>query len=801
MFIHIYIGNRDSPISAKVMNIIRSYDITTYNSLKLSILALSIILLLLVIQLSPCECKWALEIPDGLDAADEVASQIGCRNLGLVKGSHDIYLFERLHQANQANDNDENPRILNFRSSHMKNLKRSLEEHPKVNWVEPQVPLKRTKRDLFSRLGLQSIKSSSALGVLNQQQQQSGVIPIGLPESQLMGSFRSFNDHMRPQQIINKLGPNGKLLDPMNLDDELWISQWYLRDDDEDPSTLSANPNEEIRLNVEAVWRMGYTGKGVVVTVLDDGLEWNHTDLYSNYDPRASWDMNFNRSDPFPRYDYKDTNNHGTRCAGEIAMVANNRKCGVGIAPNARIGGIKILDSKAPREDNVEYSALLHNIDHIDIYTNSWGPNDDGREMDGPKRLASQALDIGSRFGRHGKGAIYIWANGNGGYHGDNCAADGYITSIFSISVGAVTQHGQFPSYGESCSSTLAVAPSSGVAYEKRIVTTDLHNMCITDFTGTSASAPLAAGIFALVLEANPDLTWRDAQHLLAWTANPIPLRKNSGWRQNAAGFLFNNQFGFGLMNAETMVRAAINWKTVPTKSECIVTPSSGIPIYFHSGSIVRVTFQTDGCQREYELKQQQKLKASPQLQYNQQYNQHFIQHYYQPQHQGLQRPSIASVRYQQQQQQQHYMPVIFLEHVQLIVDIAYSNRGSIDIFLISPSGTVSTMLSRRPNDKSPQGFVKWPLMSVHFWAEKSMGQWTMIVRDKESRNNRGMLRNATLKLHGTSMLPLHMVEQKRPYEASKSLLQDIIDTSSELDPHEKDITLSSPSFDDDILL
>lgn len=124
--------------------------------------------------------------------------------------------------------------------------------------------------------------------------------------------------------------------------------------------------------------------------------------------------------------------------------------------------------------------------------------------------------------------------------------------------------------------------------------------------------------------------------------------------------------------------------------------------------------------------------------------------------------------------------PVIYLEHVQLIVDIEYTSRGSLDIFLVSPSGTVSTLLSRRPLDVSRGGFDKWPLMSVHFWGESSFGKWTLIVRDKDGQNNRGLLRNATLVLHGTTNRPAHM-SQLRVYEG-EAQVQPFIDPVLELD-------------------
>ena len=80
-----------------------------------------------------------------------------------------------------------------------------------------------------------------------------------------------------------------------------------------------------------------HTGKDVVVTILDDGVQSNHPDLAQNYDPLASTDINGNDEDPTPRDD--GNNKHGTRCAGEVAAVAFNDYCGVGIAYNASIGG------------------------------------------------------------------------------------------------------------------------------------------------------------------------------------------------------------------------------------------------------------------------------------------------------------------------------------------------------------------------------------------------------------------------------------------------------------------------------
>lgn len=707
--------------------------------------------------------KWTVGIPGGLGEANRVAEASGCRNVGLVRGFDDVYLFEkRLNVQDSANQTKDD------HGSQVHWTKRQLEAHPTVLWVDPQTPQKRFKRDFLpirSRFMPaasswdQSVAKPSNGEILSAQHR----LPTSLNQH--------LNKHHQPQSQAQSQPASGASNSELeSFNDELWAHQWYLQD-----SSNVAVYQSDIELKVEDVWRMGITGNGVVVTILDDGLEWNHTDIQPNYDPRASWDMNNNRSDPFPRYDSYDSNSHGTRCAGEVAMVAHNRKCGVGVAPKARIGGIKCLDGEVV--DHIESMSLLHNVDYIDIYSGSWGPKDDGQVVDGPKRLATQALERGTKYGRSGKGALYVWANGNGGALGDNCNCDGYANSIYTISVGGVTQQGTIPFYGERCSSTIAVTCSSGAYTDRKIVTTDLHNKCTIDYTGTSAAAPLAAGVYALALEANSNLTWRDAQHLTVWTSNPVPIRENPGWKRNAAGLVFNNRFGFGLLNAKAMVDAALSWKSVPKKSICILSSSNRMPIFLRSRNLVQAVFISDGCQREYESNQKKFAAAAAavsaaHLQANAQ-----AQTQSHHMNSGPTRPAAAS-------QHSQPTPVIYLEHVQVIVDIEYTSRGSLDIFLISPSGTVSTLLSRRPLDVSRSGFDKWPLMSVHFWGENSYGKWTLIVRDKDSNNNRGLLRNATLILHGTTSRPDHMI-QKRNYDGGDSVVQNFLDPVSELEEND----------------
>lgn len=267
-------------------------------------------------------------------------------------------------------------------------------------------------------------------------------------------------------------------------------------------------------------------------------------------------------------------NKHGTRCAGEVAGIAFNDICGVGVAYKSKIGGVRMLDGTV--NDAVEAKALGLNPNHIDVYSASWGPEDDGSTVDGPGPLARRAFIYGVTSGRLGKGSIFVWASGNGGRYTDSCNCDGYTNSIFTLSISSATQGGYKPWYLEECSSTLATTYSSGTpGHDKSVATVDMDGalrpdrICTVEHTGTSASAPLAAGIVALALEANPSLTWRDMQYLVVLTSRPEPLEKEAGWVLNGSKRKVSHKFGYGLMDAGGMVNLAEKWIAVPAQHIC----------------------------------------------------------------------------------------------------------------------------------------------------------------------------------------------------------------------------------------
>lgn len=343
------------------------------------------------------------------------------------------------------------------------------------------------------------------------------------------------------------------------LNDPLWPETWYLN-----RQYITGQPD----MNVSGAWILGYTGRGVSVTFLDDGLERDHPDIEQNYDAKASHDVNGNDDDPSPRYDPTDENKHGTRCAGEVAAVANNSICSVGVAFNSGVGGIRMLDGEVT--DAVEAESLSFNKDHIDIYSASWGPDDNGEVVDGPGQLAKKAFIEGVQKGRAGKGSIFVWASGNGGRYGDACSCDGYVNSIYTLAISSTSENSEKPWYLEECPATLATTYSSGSDKdgERDIFTTDIHHRCTQKHTGTSAAAPLAAGIIALALEANPSLTWRDVMFITVLTSRPKAIKSNN-YIANKRGFLVSSTYGFGLMDAGRMVELAKNWINVPKMASC----------------------------------------------------------------------------------------------------------------------------------------------------------------------------------------------------------------------------------------
>ena len=268
--------------------------------------------------------------------------------------------------------------------------------------------------------------------------------------------------------------------------------------------------------------------------------------------------------------------------AGIIAGIEGNGLGGIGIAPQVKI--ISFNAMRAPSTANIA-DALKRDLGQVSISNNSWGDFNSWGEPLALKSDIENSLQEGTTKGRNGKGIVYIFSAGNGasidnnGIPSDNVNYSGLVNNYYTLPICAVDSTGKKTVYSETGATLVVCAPSKGtdpnygifttdvtkdLGYNSTLKTSDFQDKNYTKlFGGTSAAAPMVSGVTALLLEANPNLTWRDVRYIYAKTA-----RKNDAahpdWTKNAANFNINHNYGFGLIDASAAIKEAIYWSNLP---------------------------------------------------------------------------------------------------------------------------------------------------------------------------------------------------------------------------------------------
>ena len=469
--------------------------------------------------------------------------------------------------------------------------------------------------------------------------------------------------------------------------------QWHLRNTGENGATTG------IDLNVVPAWDT-YRGSGVHIGIVDDGLALRHPDLQANADAALSYDFNDGDSDPAPGED----DFHGTACAGVAAARGNNGIGVSGTAPEASLAGLRLVS--APSTDAEEADAIAFRQDAIEIKSNSWGPFDSAYGASGPGPLSRAAIESAVANGRGGKGTIFLWAAGNGNGAGDDSNYNGWANLTEVIAVSAVNDKGRPAWFSEPGANILVCAPSNGGV--QGITTTDLEDAggynedgglveypdyadtgYTNTFGGTSSATPAVAGVVALMLQANPNLTWRDVQEILVRTAVQND-QFHGGWITNAGGFHFNPRYGAGLVNAAAATALAATWTTVaPLVSHA----------YAQTNLAANIPDADDaGISRVFTV------------------------------------PNAENLR---------------LEHVRVHVKATHPYVGNLEWRLTSPSGISSTLAQARFNDNSAN--LDWTFSSTHFWGENSVGDWKLEVIDRMV-DSAGTLDEVTITFQGTTV-------------------------------------------------
>ncbi|KEP46738.1 putative Kex2-endoproteinase of late compartment protein [Rhizoctonia solani 123E] len=480
----------------------------------------------------------------------------------------------------------------------------------------------------------------------------------------------------------------------MQIHDPSFNQQWHLL------NTISRGND----LNVSGVWHEGITGKGVTACIVDDGLDYDSEDLAPNFFAEGSYD--YNDHEPLPRPKLSD-DQHGTRCAGEVS-AAKNDLCGVGVAYDSKIAGVRILSG--PISDADEAASLNYAYQKNDIYSCSWGPPDDGRSMEAPGTLIEKAVVNGVQKGRGGKGSVFVFASGNGAGSDDQCNFDGYTNSIFSVTVAAVDVKGLHPYYSESCAANMIVAYSSGGGHN--IHTTDVgKRKCTSGHGGTSAAAPLAVGVFALALQARPELTWRDIQHLCVRTALQIN-PNDPDWEKTAVGRPYSYKYGYGSIDAWTYVQAAKTWQLVKPQAFLSLPPT-----ILDNANISRAWWgEMSGGQPIPEGGATSEVEVTAQM--------------------------LRDRNFEK------------LEHVTIKVWITHGRRGDVEVELVSPKGIKSVLAAQRKYDQDEKGFPGWRFMTLKHWEEDPVGKWKIRVSDQHNGEKNGSFLAWEMSLFGSVIDP-----------------------------------------------
>ena len=464
--------------------------------------------------------------------------------------------------------------------------------------------------------------------------------------------------------------------------DPKFPDQWHLQN----TGQTSGVSGEDV--NITGAWN-AYKGTGIVIGIVDDGLDWSHPDLDDYYEPTLDYDYCQDDGDPSPA----SNKAHGTASAGVAAGVGDNNLGVSGSAPMAGLAGLKLIACSTT--DIRESSALGHERQDIDIYSNSWGPSDDGETLQGPGPLMMAAMENDALLGRGGLGNIITWAAGNGLDDNDNSNYDGYANLRYTIAVTAVTHYGVQSYYAEPGANILVASPSNGDG--EGITTTDNQgsggytaNDYTDTFGGTSSATPLVSGVIALMLEANANLTWRDVQHILVHTSRQNDASTSvTSWATNGAGHDVSHKYGFGVVDAGAAVTLSETWTNVNDETSATTGTLSCSQCNIPDNNANLVTVNT--------------MVSEP----------------------------------------------IRAENVDVIVDITHQSRGDLEVVLTSPSGTQS-VLSEKHNDGGAD-YNNWRFSTVHNWDEDCRGEWTLTVEDKKS-GNVGTLDSWELVLYGTEL-------------------------------------------------
>lgn len=359
-------------------------------------------------------------------------------------------------------------------------------------------------------------------------------------------------------------------LDTQGMKGDLFFDkQWHIRSlgtYTNDSNVLTIIGNDLDLLDTYRSY-MGYNhGNNIIIQVVDTGVDADHEDLSENMDLSRSYDGE-SVGDP------SGSHPHGTMVAGIMAASAFNGKGTRGIIPFAKIAGSNWLGESQSLAGLEKVWLSGEGANEIAVSNNSWGTYfDTDTEYE-------DIMELGTRNLRDGKGRIYVFAGGNDREIKGNVNLQYILSNRFAIAVAALKHdntHADYSSQGANIlvsgyggnyyddsptigtTTVMGASSNTGDIDTKNTWSEDVNENYTFAMNGTSAASAMVAASIALVIEACPDLTWRDIKYLIAKHAKQVD-PSNSTWVVNSAGFRHSIDYGFGLINPQGMIDECIS--------------------------------------------------------------------------------------------------------------------------------------------------------------------------------------------------------------------------------------------------
>ena len=465
-----------------------------------------------------------------------------------------------------------------------------------------------------------------------------------------------------------------------------------------DPALVPTDPLAGSQWHLDAIdvkraWD-SYAGRGIKIAIIDDGFERTHADLVANYRTDLDYDTRQNDADAAAA----SGDNHGTAVAGVVGAAMNNVG-GAGIAWDADLVGLRI--GYGANGTSTQILNAFDRLTGVDVANNSWGYG--GYFSDDFASSAFQAiageLETAAKSGRGGLGTVVVFAAGNSRAAGDNVNYHDFQNSPYVIAVGATDSSGAIASFSTPGAAVLVAAPGVGILTTDRTGSQGYAGGDYANVSGTSFAAPIVSGVVALMLEANPRLGYRDVQEILAYSAQQPAA--GGTWLVNGAddwnggGLRYNDDFGFGLVDAHAAVRLAESWTEQSTQADRLVVTRTSDPspnLAIPEGGTLSNAITVSGS-------------------------------------------------------------AIEIDRVEVTLDITHTWIGDLSVSLVSPAGTTSLLIDRPGVSVSnafgtSQDNIRFTVDSVQFWGESGDGTWTLIVGDAVT-GDAGTLNAWTLSLLG----------------------------------------------------